>query len=567
MESGRQHGIVSALLGFAVAFGVVHWLLPARDGDAAAGLMPELELPVTRTAEALEPGLEHEEPAEPAVVDEPDPVAAAAAAQESSVPAKAEGLPDGLVLYGRVVDSEGAPLDEAFVSVRTAQGENVYTKSDEEGRYTLGVLPLDIRRVIAGKRDYHEHDVELPAVAEPGLLRQDFLLRPKQIVRVRLLTSAGEAALPALREAGVNLRSWSLVPVATRSDPGDTFDEVTGSLNNYFGIGTWWDDGPMGKPDLGPEIYGTVTLHEDGPAWLSLVAAHQVLRKQPIDPSTEEVTLTLDPEDLRALQCGLSARMIDARSGAPLAGWFWVAEDPFAMRKGTAVEEDGGVFVDDALPGNRYLILRAEGRAELVLEVELTRGERLELGDLLLHPPIALKGEVKSEAGDPIEARLRWGRLDPATGEVAWVRQRSAASGPDGTFELGGLIPDHWVVQVEGLPAHPPRPYDPVMASAPVRVDATGGSVSGIELVVEATTAVTFVVEGAEEPWPYVRALDAANLPARSAWLGRWDVETPLYLPPGAYELVFSRDGVELERRPLVVESEPQRIEWSAPGG
>jgi len=101
------------------------------------------------------------------------------------------------------------------------------------------------------------------------------------------------------------------------------------------------------------------------------------------------------------------------------------------------------------------------------------------------------------------------------------------------------------------------------MASLPVRADATSGSVEDLELVLRETQAVTLVTEGVSEPWPRAVALDAAGIPARSAWLGRFGDETPLHLVPGRYVVVVERDGVELERRTLVVGTEPQRLELS----
>ena len=87
------------------------------------------------------------------------------------------------------------------------------------------------------------------------------MLRPEQRITVRLLTSTGEPTLEAFKTA----YRYDAVPVATREDPGDTFMEVRGSLNNQFGIGSYWESGWADVSNQGVGMIGIVTLHEDAP--------------------------------------------------------------------------------------------------------------------------------------------------------------------------------------------------------------------------------------------------------------------------------------------------------------
>jgi hypothetical protein len=273
-----------------------------------------------------------------------------------------------------------------------------------------------------------------------------------------------------------------------------------------------------------------------------------------------EVTFTLDPEDLAGLRCELFARAVAAEDGAPLAGKAFLEDDPFPMRAGAVVGEDGLVHLGDQLPGERWFIFQAPGRANLLRRVSLIAGQALELGDVQLHAPVVLAGHVRTATGEPLEAVLRWGTFDPVKEEVRWVLQTSAESQADGSFRIAGLEPGQWLLQAPGLPERGPRPFDPRLASPSVLVDARLGSLSDLELVMHATTTITFASEGAAEPWPAVIVLDEHGLRADATWLGRYGGESQVHLPQGSYELVFKRDGVETERRPLRVGGEPQRI-------
>jgi hypothetical protein len=95
--------------------------------------------------------------------------------------------------------------------------------------------------------------------------------------------------------------------------------------------------------------------------------------------------------------------------------------------------------------------------------------------------------------------------------------------------------------------------------SGALRVNAAE-SIEGVEIVLQASTAITLVTGEVTEPWPVATALDAAGLPVRQVSPGRWGSETPLHLPPGSYTLRLERGGSVLEDRPLPVGSDPQRI-------
>jgi hypothetical protein len=557
MPRVAPRSLLEALLTFAVSFGLVLLLLPEREGPRGAELDPAAAEPSTEPSRGSElPDVALESVRAPEVPrTEALPVAEPALRS-----APIESAPIGTLVHGTIEDPAGRALAGASVWLTFSDGSFYRSAADDGGRYAIGPLPPGVQLLTAGRIDCHEVEVELHLTESEPFVHQDFVLRPQQVIRVDLVTSTGVPALLALQAANTSVWDLNLVPVATREDPGATFTGVSGSLNNTFGIGGFFQAGMMGREAQGPATYGTVTLYEDGPAWLSLVAAHQVLSKRPIDTSVTEVTFTLDPEDLAGLRCELFARAVAAEDGAPLAGKAFLEDDPFPMRAGAVVGEDGLVHLGDQLPGERWFIFQAPGRANLLRRVSLIAGQALELGDVQLHAPVVLAGHVRTATGEPLEAVLRWGTFDPVKEEVRWVLQTSAESQADGSFRIAGLEPGQWLLQAPGLPERGPRPFDPRLASPSVLVDARLGSLSDLELVMHATTTITFASEGAAEPWPAVIVLDEHGLRADATWLGRYGGESQVHLPQGSYELVFKRDGVETERRPLRVGGEPQRI-------
>ena len=541
--SERARAWIGAALGFALAFVLVTALLPEPSAPLAA-FVPVADRSIEAgvpAGELVAPELERAapRPGAPAAAAPSTHGQAAEALGASTLPDAPDEL--GLVLFGLVSDPSGAPVPGAFVLAPAPDGARPHVATDERGRYALGPLAPGTRRVVASKIHHHEHAAEIAPDAGPSPRRQDFVLRPEQRIRVRLVTSRGVPTVEALAGTEIRLHQMQVVPVATAEDPGELFTAVRGSLNNRFGIGSFWQNG-FNEPSLGRDVYGTVSLHEDGPAWLLLVVSHQVLRKERVTPATAEVTFVVDPEDLLALRGALHAQLRDAASGEPLAGRVWLGENAYPMGRGEEVGADGAVRLEGQWPGARWFAARAEGRALLVREVTIARGATLELGDVLLHEAVALRGQVRLASGEPVEAVLRWGRLEPG-GSVAWARQVSARSRPDGSFAIEGLEPAVWVLQSPGLPATPPRPFDARRASLPLRVDATRGTVEGLEVVLIGTGAVTLATSDVVEPWPSARALDGAGLPGDSTWLGRYGDESVLNLVPGRYVLVVEREG------------------------
>lgn len=564
--------LAGGFVGFVVAYFGVAAPLAAPDATTAPlrASPPAATSPGERVAASL---VTLEASAAPHdAVTAPTAPSARTGAVATSEPAPEVAQRRTFLVHGIVTARGGGTLAGAYVSVQLPAGGRSSATTDTLGRYTLGPLEPRAWSVSAGMTDHHTVSAEVAPPGDGALVRRDFELAPQQVVRVRLVTSEGAPALGALAAARLYWHQFQLVPVATRDDPGPTFTEVTGSLSNPFGIGWFREPGPIGRPAVTADEYGTVTIREDGPAWLSLVAAHQVLAKQALAPGTDEVTFVVDPSDITALYATVRGRALDAVSGGAVTALAWVSEGPFASddRGGAGADPMSGDFaVERALPGRKWLIVKCEGYAQVTRRVTVPRGATFEAGDVLMHRPVKLSGRVQDAGGKPYEAQVEWGVLDTASGAVAWAQQVRTRSQPDGVFTIPGLEPAVYVVRSPGLEARGNKPSDARLGSRPVRVDARAGSVEAIALLLEPTTVVTLAAPQRVQPtggaWTYAVLLDAKGLPLARGWPGRYADETPLHVPPGECTLVLTRNGVELERRTLVVGEAPLRLELDAP--
>jgi hypothetical protein len=130
---------------------------------------------------------------------------------------------------------------------------------------------------------------------------------------------------------------------------------------------------------------------------------------------------------------------------------------------GAAVESDGSfsagtlaagryvVFVDGERDGYVEDFLRDDAGAELLFTV--AAGEVTDAGSVDLPRAGTVTGTVTDRGtGGPL-----YGAVVVAVGGTTGQR-RSASTRKDGTFELAGLVPDRWALQVQFFPACPGEP-------------------------------------------------------------------------------------------------------------
>ena len=561
---------LAAVTAAAITFLAVRSLLPAHaptaslpnaaqaDHQSSTRAEPEAltRLPL---AKPLAPA-----PEDPAIRS-PAPSKSEGAAQSTASPtttAPAPPLGPKALVYGTVKDEEGQALVNVLLHTRAPGGDLVHTKTDPDGRYALGPLPEGSWSITTYTEARHCPEFKVQVDGDTTLVRRDIVLPRQQVVRIVIVTSNGAPAVPLLRSKGLLNGREALTPVATREQPGDMIGLDRTTLWEAFGVGApmprYTGPEPRGEADFVP-----LAIHVRGTTWVSLVSHHCVLDSRRVTEDVEEVRFVLDPEDLLALRGNVQATLLDAESGAPVTGKVSIGTRPWFDDASAVTSESGtgAVILGSLSPGRQWWMARAEGYADAKQEIVVPRGGHLDLGPVQLQRPVSLRGLVVDAEGLPVEAILALGTVDPATGSVTPVEGGRYQSSPDGRFAMEGLVPARYALQVKGVPATPPVPFDPRLRSLPLTIDARSGAPPDVQLVALQTTRVTLPTGKFEEPWPYLKVLTAEGLTADATWLGRWLDNAWIDVLPGEYSLRVQRqDGSHFER-PLTVGTKPFQIE------
>ena len=477
-------------------------------------------------------------------------------AEDESTEAQVQTLagPSRGFVRGVVRAADGGELQYGYVQVHLADGTRTGARSDDHGRYALGPLELGSYRLEASALNLRTAERDVAITSDSSDVRADFALEREQIVQVRVVTPDGETFSEAFSARDESLIEWNAVAVATRHDPGDTFDGVRGSRNNTFGIGHFARPGYLGCPNLGPEWFGCVFLHEPPPAWLSFVAAGQVLAKQAIDASTTQVTFVVVVDDVLGSTVEVRGRVVDRDTGRPVAARVQLSEDGLPFRPWSDADEAGGFVIDDAKPGRGVLVVSAAGHGTHRLELGLERGERRDLGTIELGPARELAGRVDAFAGAVQGIRIRIGLYDDMLARARWPGNRFWGVDEHNAFRAQDLEQGVYLVQALA---------DDSSASIPVRADLSEGSVDGLELDFQDLVQVTVSAPDAVEPWPWITLREPGGLPVARWELGRYGPSRDLRLPRRAYAVEIERGQEVLERGSVRVENEPSRYHTS----
>jgi protocatechuate 3,4-dioxygenase beta subunit len=418
------------------------------------------------------------------------------------------------VVRGRIVASDGSPVQGALVTIAASGGgapggaregpgafglpgpgtRSVRTAGDGTFEAT-GIPPGDSLEARASKEGLLA-GVSAPFVLPPGASAEG--------IEVRL--AAGGAAAGRVTEVDGP-------PV-----PGATVTAVPSGEGNAGATAGWTrvtdaagEFRIAGLPD------GTFTLHVEAagfrPATLAGLAS---------------VEGTETPADA-VLSRGLSVagRVVD-RAGRPV-GRARVSASAAGAAKGagglgSTTSDSGGAFLLEGLPPGPCR-LRAEaasfapatvdGVAAGATDVVLTMEEGLEI-----------RGRVVDREGRGV--RGAWVNAKPEGGGPPAA---SAPSGPDGAFAVTGLLAGPYALEVHGGPLHVPRTVPGVAAG---RTD--------VEVVLEASNVVSGRVLDAEgNPYPgrYMLRVHGENDAVVPATMTRWAKGRFRFtgLPPGEYVL------------------------------
>lgn len=450
----------------------------------------------------------------------------------------------GTLVFGSVLGPSGERVPKGSITLIDALGRATPASFGAPGTWSVMGLAPGAHEVLISCPGFVETASALEIAPGAGEVRHDLRLDPALSIPVRFTDEAG--APLDLRAAG-----WgyvSPVVVATVKAPAGTLPGIEGRNAAYCGAGLYEYRGPFGgqELDLAPQHDGILHLRVPLPVWVSAVLRDQVVETRHLEGPVEELVFQIPTERAKALLGGLRLRAVDAQTGAPLAGGSATLDFRDGGAGAIAFGPDGRIELVDQAPGVRVLQVQGADNRSQTRNVRVLPGTVIDLGDVPIASNATLTGRVVDEHGAPVATSLTWFSVDA----VAFVQDVdtswSVSTASDGTFALTCGRTRVAVLAASREWAREPRV-----------VDASGGDVAGLELVVRRGVEVR------------LRQRDAASVGARftlatdegfafdsgQVWsTAPWS----LRLSPGRYQVWSGWDETVLERRPFEVPVAPE---------
>lgn len=442
-------------------------------------------------------------------------------------------LVEGTLLYGRILDANGKPLERVSMSL-SREGE-VEPWSDyqpqSQSRFLYPGLPpgrFEIKSVATGFLPYAETiDIEQGATR----LEHDVVLQRARILAVRMLTLDDRPLRPALMELTKSKRLPNLYSgisaIATRAEPTMDFPLMS-TVQPPFGIGRWrYESGPP-ELDLPKDCYGFFELAKDEPLWISALFRSSLLVKTRVDAEQTEVTLRVDLDQILAKLGTVRLRVLDAATSQPLVGAKISLRDGHGGGIPSISDAEGRVELLHLEPAVLQLHVSTESIRDRSLQLKLAPGQVIDLGDLRLAQPRTIKGRIENAREKSDVLRLSAMCLDAVPPGLSHgpVSARVAA---DGAFEFN--LPDGRYL---------------------VRATRAGGAFLEIDSRDFAETPLVFslapeaqlrIETQTVDPLVRLSLFDSQNRRVSGVWL-RDDTSYQMNSLPGAHELhLHSLDG------------------------
>jgi hypothetical protein len=321
------------------------------------------------------------------------PAGATAAAAGAAAPPAALLLGTVRAADGQLVAKGALLASGEHAAASTAIADGTFTLRVQPGTYVLrtrveDALPLE-----------HTLDVHAPHT------RVDLQLATPWRLLVYARTPDGRPLLDAARERMQGQRWFRglcalAFPEALPGDlPPSNRDEYPAGLGRFRGADVHRTENVLPKDSV-----GLLVLPPDRPLHVALLMRNAVIAQQLVLPGTPELTFTLPVDALLARTATVRARVVDA-AGAPVAGARVALNDANASGGGVLSDADGRVTLRHLKPGLLNLEVRAKGHAFPPVQVPVTSGAELDLGDLVTRAPASAR--LSFEGGDgPVSLRV-----------------------------------------------------------------------------------------------------------------------------------------------------------------
>jgi len=344
-----------------------------------------------------------ESPAPPPIAETPRATEPTAATQS-----KADDGLEGTLLHGEVRDRLGAVLKDASLSLYRGDATKPLGSMSLRKSAVFawpGLHPDSYRLSVrsAGMRTL-EHRFAVPAGHAD--LRLDLAIEPSWLLKVDLRTPDGRPFAEAQRELQKErpklawfrgpvtvVASWNALPATL---PASDLSQTP------FTVGRWQGGREpfSGSMKLPARYAGVIDIPETRSVVVGAVVGNVVLQQVPVEPGQAEVVIGLDPQQLLAQLSTVRLQVVDGTTRAPIATAKVGLNDSQSYGQPTAVDAEGRIEVRDLLPGVLHLTVIAEGRTVPSLSVEIPAGATIDLGQVAVVEPFALRVRVSNRGGD-----------------------------------------------------------------------------------------------------------------------------------------------------------------------
>jgi hypothetical protein len=437
---------------------------------------------------------------------------------------------------GYVLDQDGAFLPEAasgFVKLVDALGNERVERVERDGTYSANGLAPGRWWLLAGSMGWITQERKLDLGESVPNARVDFRLVPMTSVKVKLLAPDGRPYWEAAKPLKLGRLALTMAAVATLEPPGERFDQVIGSLNNRFGVGSMRWDG-QGSVHLPAEYWCLVELYAPPPLYLSVVLYHDVIETRRLEPGQEELSFTLDPASIVGRLGAVEFTLVDPATAASVPG----AAVMLSVKGGSgpSFQSDAGgrVHMESVPAGLHDLRIQAPDRATAV----------------------PIRGRAVGADGNGLEAEIRICAV-PEPGEPPVFGNFGYSSKPDGTIEIVDLAPGRWLLQIkdkvrgrlQGNAAEQMAPH--------VVVDTRAGPVEDLLVQLEQVAFAVVTWQGDDFEGLRLRFLDRDGLMRQSSGIyGTAPMRVALF--PGDWRVVVvDAQGTTLTERAFTLGSEP----------
>jgi RNA polymerase sigma-70 factor (ECF subfamily) len=550
--------VALALCGSFVAWKAIEMTAGSQAASSRDQAVAKLETPLD--AAATEP----ERASKSSTNDSVASTMAAASSQRQSVesPEAAATDPVGILVYGAIVDENGAVPNARkdsdpgaiSMSVRFTEdhGDDVWSPANSKGLYSQAGLHAGHWRVTTWAQGFQNVPTDVVLTASEPIRRLDLRMRHAVLVRIKIVTPEGEPLKQALKaDHSFNdpFAAIAVIAVATGTPPGPRLPETLERNHSHFGSSTYWGWGSSVSPApvMIPESdSGIIELKEGLPAYVSLAMRDIVLDTQLAALGTEELTFTLPLEKVRTCIGHARVRIVDGVTGEPLPASAAMNEMD-TVNSDTAADKDGVVEFANVMPGYLLLHINCPDHESIIERVHIDPGVLTDLGTYRLLPGVCIEGRVVDEKGKPVQGSIAAIEFDERWDTRDWFRYSMQ---PNGEFRLPRMRHARFWMWADGGSNEAP------LVSPPVLVDARAGDVRGLEFQLSRPVRV-FVRLKSAAPWnSRVRLVSSDGAQQAAAGLrdeGTMSDVTWLNALPGEYELqLVSQDRVVRSRHVTV---------------